>query len=305
MASRSPLAGVNLNLFPVLDALFRHGSVTRAASELGVTQSAVSHSLRELRAVLDDDVFVRTSRGMEPTPRARALRPAVRAALEALESSLTEAPGFDPAASARTFRLATADDIGSTILPVFARELVTAAPSISLDIRARTADATTMLERNESDLVFALETALGAGIASAPLYTDDFSCVVRRDHPDVGARLSLARFAALPHILVSPDGYGRSPVDDALAALGRARRIQLYTRYFMTAPELAAATDCVLTMPTGLAHAAARHLPIRVLRPPIELAPFTVVCVWSQAREDAGLRWFRDTLHRAAQGLNR
>ncbi|MEO0602620.1 MAG: LysR family transcriptional regulator [Myxococcota bacterium] len=96
---RNPLAGINLNLFPVLDAMLRHRSVSRASEELGVTPSAVSHALRELRGLLDDPLFVRSGTGMMPTRRACEVEVALRSSLGALGGVVQRRPEFDPAAS--------------------------------------------------------------------------------------------------------------------------------------------------------------------------------------------------------------
>lgn len=297
---RSPLAGVNLNLFPVLDALIRHGSVTAAAMELGVTQSAVSHSLRELRAVLDDRLFVRTQRGMQPTPRTRALAPAVRAALESLGSAVHDTPTFDPAVSTRTFSLSTTDEISATLLPALVGRLGAVAPRVQLDIRSPLrGDETGPLFRDELDVLFRPKPETTAGLAMEPLYTDDFACLVRRDHPIVKSRLTLERYLALPHVLVAPRDTGPGPgvVDDALARKGLRRHIRVYTRYFVSAPEIVAQTDCVLTLPTRLARVAADRLPVRILAPPIGLEPFTVYRIWNATRSDEpALAWFNDVL---------
>jgi DNA-binding transcriptional LysR family regulator len=99
---------LDLNLLRVFDAVMAEGSLTRAASVLAMTQPAASHALKRLHEALGDVLFVRTARGMNPTSRAQALWPQVRAALAALQRSL--APGsFDPRSDAVNFRVAMAD----------------------------------------------------------------------------------------------------------------------------------------------------------------------------------------------------
>src|SRR5690606_36093231 len=129
------LAGIDLNLLTTLDALLATQSVTRAARQLGRTQPAISHALRRLRELLGDELLVRTPGGMRPTPRAHELRPAVRAALEAAEAVLQEAPAFDPARAQRAFAVSMADQASFLLLPPLAARLAREAPGVRIDVR--------------------------------------------------------------------------------------------------------------------------------------------------------------------------
>lgn len=64
---------IDLNLLTVLMVLYREGSVTRTAEVLHLGQPAISGALKRLREMFDDPLFVRSARGMLPTPRAQAL----------------------------------------------------------------------------------------------------------------------------------------------------------------------------------------------------------------------------------------
>jgi DNA-binding transcriptional LysR family regulator len=231
----------------------------------------------------------------------------VRAALESLGGAVHDTPTFDPTISTRTFSLSTTDEISATFLPALARRMGETAPGIQLDIRSPLrGDEVGPLFRNELDVLFRPKPETTAGLAMAPLYTDGFSCLVRRDHPGVNKRLTLKRFIALPHVLVAPRDTGPGPgvVDAALARLGLQRHVQVYTRYFVSAPEIVAQTDCVLTLPTRLARIAASRLPVRLLAPPVALEPFTVYRIWSATRtDDPALAWFNATLAETAGEL--
>ncbi len=296
MSVRNPLAGINLNLFPILDALFRHRNATAAAKELGVTQSAVSHSLRELRLVLDDPLFVRTGRGLEATPRALALESTVRTLLESLGNAVEHAPSFDPQSSRRVFTIATADETSATVFPALVARLASEAPNVRLDVVPRSTDSLAMLEHGVADLVLQPDRNLGSTVASEVLYRDSFSCLVRSGHPRVGKRLTLKSFIALPHVLISTGDRGKSVVDEALAERGLTRTVLVSTRYFMSAPEMVAASDAILTMPTRVAHTVATRLPVRVVKPPLPLEGFSVSCLWSKTRDEPGLSWLRALL---------
>lgn len=156
-----------------------------------------------------------------------------------------------------------------------------------------------------------LDLGLGASMGPVPglrreaLLTDDFVCLVRRDHPKVRRRLTLRQFVALPHVLISPTGSGSSPVDEQLAAQGLRRRIALRIRYFLAAPMVVARSDLVLTAPRRLGELFSRHFPLALHEPPVELRPFTLEQIWHERYEaDPGHRWLRVRV-RAAGELGR
>ena len=125
---------IDLNLLVYLDVLLRERNVTRAAEELGISQPAMSNSLRRLRDLFDDPVLVRTSDGMTPTDRALELQPLVRTVLTAAEQAVLPKTDFNPAESSRIFRIMASDYSEATLLPVLLGRLRKQAPNIRLDI---------------------------------------------------------------------------------------------------------------------------------------------------------------------------
>ncbi len=108
---------IDLNLLVALDALTRERSVTKAAERAGVTQSAMSHTLRRLRDLFDDPLLVRGRGGMVLTPRAEALTVPLRGGLLSLARTLDEPEVFDPAHTSRTFRIVSPDLFDALVLP--------------------------------------------------------------------------------------------------------------------------------------------------------------------------------------------
>ena len=130
------LAGIDLNLLVVLDALLRESSVTRAAKRIGLSQSATSHALARLRRLLDDPVLVRTPEGMVPTPRAASLAVPVQTALEQLERSLTPPQPFESNRSTQRFTLSLEDAGQVGLLPLLAERLKAEAPGVNLHVHS-------------------------------------------------------------------------------------------------------------------------------------------------------------------------
>lgn len=291
------LSAINLNLLVALGALLEEANVTRAAARLGVTQSAMSHSLRELRELLGDQLLVRGPRGMLRTPRAEALRGPLRRGLSELERVVAGQVGWSPARDARVFRVAAGDLVSVQLLPSLLERIGREAPRVDLDVRAADLPrSVAQLESGELDVLVALEVD-APGLRRRALLHDRFACLVRAGHPHVADGLDLDLYCRLPHVLIAPRGESGSFVDTALAGLGRARRVALRVPYFLVAPLVVARSDMILTAPASLARELAAHYPLVVLPVPFDLPGFTLHLVWHERfDDDPGHRWLRDAM---------
>jgi DNA-binding transcriptional LysR family regulator len=318
------LAGIDLNLVVAFDALARERSVTRAARVMGVTQSAMSHTLRRLRALLRDPVLVRTGDGMVLTPRAASLVVPLRSGLVTLGRTLLTPSVFDPLTARRVFSLATLDLFDVLVMPPLLAHLRTAAPGLDLRLvsalRGRGGPTLSeQLETGEVDLATVPRferSARGpaepraAGLVQRTLFRDGFACFLRADHPVLGGRaerakpLTLESYLTLSHALVSPGGDAVGPVDEALAKRRLERRIVLSVPQFTAALSIVARSELVLTAPSALAGAGCRELGMVVLPPPLPLPEHTVSLVWHERfSSDAGHHWLREQLFVLAQTL--
>ena len=172
------ISRVDLNLLVYLDVLLRECNVTRAAEELGISQPALSNSLRRLRDLFNDPILVRTSDGMTPTDRALELQPLVRNVLAAAEQAILPKTDFDPMGSNRIFRIMASDYTESTLLPVLLRNLRKAAPGIRLDIMTPSDVSFHDVERGKVDLVINRFDSLPQSFHQVHLWDDSFSCVM-------------------------------------------------------------------------------------------------------------------------------
>lgn len=300
-AHTDPLSRLALHHLHALDALLQARSVTRAAERLGLTQSAVSHSLRQLREVLEDPLFVRAGDGLEPTPRAAQMREPLRQALHHIGSVLASGAGWEPATGRRAFLIAMGDLHMLTLLPPLLTRLRAEAPGVDLDVRPPPEGRPELGVLQGADLAVAVRSPQVTGVRGRTLFEESFACMVRADHPAVGEVLDLETFLRLDHALMSPQGGGPTVVDTALAAIGRSRRVMLKIGYFLAAPLIVAESDLILTAPRSLADRFAGMAPIRVLPPPLALPPFAVRMLWPERlQEDAGHRWLRELVAEVA-----
>lgn len=279
----------------VLAALLRSASTVRAARELGVTQSAVSHSLKRLRETLGDPLFVRVGRVLQATDRAQAFRAPVDEALAAIARISSVTGAFDPARARGNFRIIAGDYAERVVLPRLLSILAHEAPNLDvtvLTVGDRLEDA---LQNGEADLALGGFFRERSGLVLRPLFRDPFAVVVAK----AGAprRMTLQYFLKARHVIASPRGLPGGIVDDRLAELGHTRRVVLRTPTFQTALAMAAEGGVVATAPRRLAEAYAQHAPIRVLTPPLELPPVRFGLVFPESRRDDALhRWVREKL---------
>jgi DNA-binding transcriptional LysR family regulator len=298
------MTGLNLNLLLTLDALLAERHVSRAARRLGLSQPAVSNALGQLRTWLGDPLLVRTGSTMVPTERALALAGPVRAALESLQSALKN-PAFDPARAERSFAVATTDFVEFVMLPRLLARVAGRAPGIRFQVVSWPHHRVPgSLETGEVDLWIGFSLDVPRGHRQQDLFPEEFVCILRKDHPKVGKRLSLKTYASLPHVLVTSDSEGPGVVDVALAKVNMRRTVGLRMSHFLMVPAVVAATDYVAAISPRVAAAFAPLLPLRVLPAPLPLPRGTVKQVWHE-RTDASLahRWLRAEIAAVARTL--
>jgi DNA-binding transcriptional LysR family regulator len=291
---------LDIRVLAVLRELHRTASVSHAAQNLGLSQSAVSMSLARLRRHFNDLLFVRTSRGMEPTPYAEGLLRELKEASEKLESVLGRRPTFDPATADRMFHLVTADLSQITILPPLAKRLADIAPSVRIDLKFLSADLPRLLESGEADLAVANIPQLGAGFCQQRFFASQYHCAVRKGHPRVKGALTLDQFQTESHISVTTYGIGYESLERALRAKRVRRNIGMRLPSFFGISEILAATDYLAVVPGWFSRILAEDRNLRVCPLPFAISGYEVTLNWHERyTRDPGHQWFRSVV----QGL--
>lgn len=295
------LAGTDLNLLVVLRALLRERQVTRAAARVGLSQSATSHALSRLRELYGDPLLVRRGSALELTPRAEGLLPALERGLGELQSALAAEPVFEPKTARRTFTIGTADYAQAVMMGPLLRTLTAEAPHVDL-ATITFPQPETLIETGAIDLGLVVSGTEPRSLSSQHLFDDGFVCLVRRDHPRVGKRLSLERYLELRHVLVAPSGTPGSVIDTELARRGHARRVALRVSNFLLAPIVVCESDFINTMPERLARQVARTYPLRLLRAPVPVPKFGLSMLWHPRLDhDPAQRWLRSLFVRVSR----
>ena len=288
---------IDPKLLLLFEQLYLTRSVTRAAEQLGQEQPTVSIRLGKLRRRFGDPLFVRTTSGMQPTPRAELLIAPVRQALAVLRGIGGAPQGFDPASAERRFRIAMTDATQITMLPGLLAHLRAAAPRVVVDIEHISVDTGRALESGAVDLALGFLPSLYAGFYQQRLFMQDFVCLVNARHPRIRRTLSLRQFGDEAHIGVELAGTGHATVERALERQRVRRRIALRVPGFLGLAAIVSKTDLVATVPRGIGENLVQRESLRLLECPVRVPAYAVKQHWhGRYHHDAGNAWLRGAI---------
>ena len=278
---------IDLKLLAIISELHHTRSVSQAAENLGLSQSAVSMSLAKLRKHFNDPLFVRTSTGMEPTPHASELIQLLKRAEDLLQTALGHHVVFNPLSSDRVFHLYSTDIAQVTLMPKIMRRLKDIAPSVRVDLRRISEATPRLLESGAADLAVGFILPMGAGFCQQSLFKEKFVCAVRRNHPRIGSTVSLDQFQDEDHLAIATAGTGHGIVERTLEAKGVRRRVGLTVPSFLGIASILSSTDYLVILPEQLAEHLARPGTIKVLRLPFQLPSYVIMQHWHGNRAGA------------------
>lgn len=292
------IAKVDLNLFRVLDAIYREGSISRAAMLLNLTQPAVSHALARLRDVYDDPLFLRSGKRMVPTPRVHGLIQPVRDALAALQQTLAAPLAFDPATNRKQIVLGMRDIVETVLVPQLVPVLEQEAPLTQLSsARVARRDMEAELASGRLDLAFDVLLPVGAAIRHCKLMESRFVVVSRKRHGRLRGGLTLERYLQLRHVVVSSRRSGPTIEDFELSRLGMHREIGMRCQNFFVAWRTVAQSDMLLTVPESLTRQAGFDADLKIWPMPVALPDLGVHMYWHENLEDdPASRWLRQKI---------
>jgi DNA-binding transcriptional LysR family regulator len=277
----------------LFDLLYSTQSVTRSSELLGQCQPTVSIWLAKLRKELGDPLFIRTTGGMQATPRAEELIVSVRAALDLLRRLAAPEPAFDPARSQRHFRICMTDASHITLLPQLLAHVRALAPEVTLEAARIDEKSPEALQSGEADLAIGLVPWLDAGFYQQTLFPQDWVCLVNPRHPRIGETLDLRAYQQEGHIdIVS--GTGSSLLKAALEQHHIRRKIVLSLPGFLGLATVVASTDLLTTLPRHIGETLALINGLRVFTSPVTIPGFSVKQHWhARFHNDAGNLWLR------------
>ncbi len=296
------IRNVDLNLLVALDALLDERSVTKAAKRLAMSQPALSHGLKRLRRLFGDPLFVRTQRGLRPTPRAVSLAAPLKAIMRRTEA-LLQPSDFDPATAEGNLTISTTDYLQVAVVMPFLRAFRAQAPRMTLSIRsAELSELPARMARGGVDLGITVAQFASPDLLSRYLYTDRYVCAVRKSHPAAGGLASVDDFCRYDHVLIAPTGGAlQGPTDEGLAALGRKRSVAISVPNFLILPHLLRVTDLIAVAPERLLRGLKRDF--AVFEAPLAMPTFDVIMVWHpRLHADPQHRWVRGLVGSVIRG---
>jgi len=292
------LQTLDLNLLKVFEALAEERSATRAGERVGLTQSSVSNALNRLRQVFADELFVRTPQGMLPTPRAEQLEGPIRVALGQLREALANPMSFDLASATGAIRIATPDFVVPSLATKLLRVVADTAPNV--DLRFIPLDKRTVfgdLDADRIDLAITAFIDVPRRVISRQYSRDRFICLGRSGHPAFEGGLTIERFVAYPHVLVSYRADHTGIIDSALAEHGQTRRVGVSVGHFQSVPTMLAETNYLATIPESCGPGMAALGTCETTSLPFDLPDWPIDMHWSRrADTDPLQKWARNKL---------
>jgi DNA-binding transcriptional LysR family regulator len=292
------LRGLDMNLLVALDKLLKEKSITRAGEELRLSQSGMSTALGRLREFFGDQLLIPMGRKMVLTPLAESMVDPVHDVLLQVQALIDHKPGFDPAREKRQITIMASDYVATVFLPLFLRKLHRLAPGIAVDIVSQEDLLHGPLERGEVDLLIVPRQALSSDHPSAPLFGDTYVCVVWRDSRMFGDTLSFDEYMNAHHV-VSRFGKTRMPTYDSwlFQRFDTHRVIDVVAMNFTLVPHYIVETDRIATVHSRIAEHYASFLPLRILKPPLDI-PEIIECVqWHRYSDKHPARtWLRELI---------
>jgi DNA-binding transcriptional LysR family regulator len=291
---RRTMTNIDLRLLTIVNELNKTRSVSQAAENLELSQSAVSMSLARLRRHFKDPLFVRTSEGMEPTPQMTELIELLGKAEGLLETALVHRVAFHPSTSDRTFRVGAADITRVTMVPLFMRRLHVSAPGAGIGLHDISEETARLLESGRLDLAIGFIASTGSGFCQQRLFTDRFVCAVRASHPRIRDNLSLAQFEDEYHLVLTTPGSGLEVVEKTLEGSQIRRRVRLRVPGCFGISGMITGADCLAIVPEQLGRIISSGGRIKLLPVPFPIPAYHVVQHWHERyTHDPANKWIR------------
>lgn len=305
MMNDAVLRKIDLNLLLAFSVLMEERNVSRAAERLLVGQPGLSAALKRLREALDDELFVRVGRGIEPTARALAIAPAIEAALGHISTALRKPDAFDPLEYEGEFRIGMCDNLESSFFGPLAARIRREAPKARL---VSVASETRIAPRQLDDGVFEISVSVHGEPASwhvrEHLFDQTSLTIYSPRQLKLDGAMTLRDYVREPHIAVSFETGTMSDIDAALAQRDLSRQVAASVPRYSALPPALDAMPAIATIPESIARCMAQLHDFVVVPPPVELKSSPVSMLYRRIDEaDPRARWFRELFVEVASAI--
>jgi DNA-binding transcriptional LysR family regulator len=292
------LKDVDLNLLLVFSQLLSERRVSAVADKLGMTQPGVSNALKRLRLLLGDDLFLRTSRGMEPTPYATQLAEPIGYALSTIQNTLSQVATFDPAVSTRKFSIGMTDIGEIYFLPKLMEKLAELAPGATITtVRNTAVNLQDEMESGHVDLAIGFLPQLKSGYFQRRLFKQRYVCLFRKGHALDKPSLTIAEFSAAEHVIVVAGGTGHAKVDETIEGKGIRRRVRLTVPHFVALGHILSTTNMIATVPERYARECSAPFGLKYITHPVALPEIGINVFWhAKYNKEPANQWLRGVI---------
>ena len=289
------LKDIDLNLLVIFNQLLTERKVSKVAENLGLGQPAVSNALARLRKLFGDELFLRTSTGMQPTPFADQLAESIGYALGMIHGAVNAKTSFDPASSKRSFSIGMTDIGEIYFLPLLMEKIQKVAPSVTISTVRNTAiNLKDAMEAGHIDLAIGLLPQLKAGFFQRRLFMQQYVCMFRKGHPLDKRKILPSDFFAANHVAIVSAGTGHGKVDEILDSSSPQRKVKLTVPHFVAVGHILQSTDLVATVPERLAERMAKPFNLKYVDHPVKLPQIAINLFWhAKYHKDPANQWLR------------
>lgn len=289
------LRSVDLNLLTLFDAIMTEQNLTRAGDKIGISQPSMSNALSRLRALTGDELFVRSGRGVKPTPKAMLLAGPIRTILDMVVNTLSMDSDFDYQASDRSFNLVLGDFGDVVLMPRLLQWLGELNCKVRINLLHRgESDYREEMHFGKIDLLLSAIPTVDEEIHCEQIFSEPEYSLVRRDHPEIKDSLSLEQFLAQEQVVLSAPIRQGFMIDQQLRARNLERKHQVTVHSSTEMPHIVAATDMICTMPLSMARQCAEIFNLKMFPTPLEGVDVTGYLMWHKSlQNDAGHKWLR------------
>ena len=289
---------IDLNLLVVFQEVFHERQISSVAKKLGLSQPAVSNALARLRKSFDDELFVRTAQGMQPTPLAQQLAEPISSALGNITRALNQHEVFDAASSKRHFVIAMTDVGEVYFMPRLIEQCRTLAPQSQLStVRASSIDIKAEMETGRVDLALGAFDDISGALYQRRLFRQSYVCMLRQGHPLAGVAISAKDFLAAQHLIVASMESPYDKINQSLEKAGIKAAAHFTVPHFVAVPYIVSTTDLLVTVPQKLAESAAAPFKLQYVKPPLRLPALQTNVFWHRRfNQDEGNQWLRNLI---------
>lgn len=298
------LSRIDLNLLVIFEAVARYRSVTLAAQQLALSQSTLSHALKRLRVILEDELVVRGRNGLVLTPKAEYLLPKVQLIIQ-YSADVFALSTFDPITTTHCFKLAASDYSIATIIPKLIKVLAHTAPNAQLTIENYSAETLQRLEQGELDVALIGNQPPSSPFEALELFDEHMVGLISANHPlahkVLDQRMSLDEYLAYRHIVVSFKDPQPSLIDVQLQKLGRERNIAVRSPNMLANIAILSQSDLIMNVPSRLV-STLNNASLVAFKLPLPQSPQQYSLIWHKRLNQAvAFLWFKKLIESIAK----